>query len=85
MSATDHPIVQILVSRFSDIDFAPAPLMVRRDASKEQTYVRVPSDRLVELMRFLHDDERCRFEQLCDLTCIDYMKFPKARDRYCAI
>ena len=56
--------------------------MVRRDASKEQTYVRVPPDRLVEIMRFLHDDERCRFEQLCDLTCVDYMKFPKARDRY---
>ncbi len=33
-------------------------------------------------MRFLHDDDRCRFEQLCDLTCVDYLNFPEARDRY---
>jgi len=56
--------------------------MVRRDALKDQTYVRLPPDRLVAIMRFLHDDERCRFEQLCDLTCVDYLNFPKARDRY---
>ena len=56
--------------------------MVRRDALKDQTYVRLPPDRLVEIMRFLHDDERCRFEQLCDLTCVDYLNFPRACDRY---
>jgi NADH-quinone oxidoreductase subunit C len=33
-------------------------------------------------MEFLRRDERCRFEQLCDLTCIDYMNFPNATDRY---
>ncbi len=33
-------------------------------------------------MTFLRDDPRTRFEQLCDLTCVDYLTFPKAQDRY---
>ena len=44
--------------------------------------MRVPAERLVEVMEFLCDDPRCRFEQLCDLTCVDYLSFPKARDRF---
>lgn len=44
--------------------------------------VRVPPDRLFEVMQFLHDDGRCRFEQMCDLTCVDYLNYPQARDRY---
>jgi NADH-quinone oxidoreductase subunit C len=67
---------------FPDIDFAPAPLLACRKKEGEQLCVRVPADRLIEVMRFLHDDERCRFEQLSDLTCVDYLEFPKARDRY---
>ncbi len=33
-------------------------------------------------MRFLREDERCAFEQLSDLTCVDYLDFPGARDRF---
>ncbi|MCH9001308.1 MAG: NADH-quinone oxidoreductase subunit C, partial [Planctomycetes bacterium] len=62
--------------------FAPAPLMARRDETKAQICVHVAPDRLTEVMRFLRDDDRCRFEQLCDLTCVDYLNFPKARERY---
>jgi NADH-quinone oxidoreductase subunit C len=47
--------------------------------------VRVPADRLVEVMRFLYDDPRCRFEQLADLTCVDYLNYPRARDRFAVI
>jgi len=47
--------------------------------------VRVPAARLLEVMRFLRDDPRCAFEQLCDLTCVDYLDFPKARDRFAVI
>ncbi|MBI4718973.1 MAG: NADH-quinone oxidoreductase subunit C [Planctomycetes bacterium] len=53
-----------------------------RERSHEQWCVRVPPARLLEVMRFLRDDPRCAFEQLCDLTCIDYLNFPKATDRY---
>jgi NADH-quinone oxidoreductase subunit C len=77
-----NPIVDCLSARFPDIDFAPAPLMAGRTTEQEQMAVRVPPERLLEVMRFLYDDERCRFEQMCDLTCIDYLNFPKAQDRY---
>ena len=56
--------------------------MARRDETKAQICVRVAPDRLTEVMRFLRDDDRCRFEQLCDRTCVDYLNFPKARERY---
>lgn len=82
MTAAEHPAVTALTEAFPDIDFAPGPLLARQDGKDEQICVRVPPDRLVEVMRFLHDDPRCAFEQLCDLTCVDYLNFPKARDRY---
>ena len=74
--------MDVLVSTFPDIDFAPGPLMPRERKEDEQLCVRVPPDRLLEVMRFLREDDRCAFEQLCDLTCVDYLEFPKARDRY---
>ncbi len=67
--------------RFPEIDFAPGPLNPLVN-THPQIGVRVPSERLLEVMRFLYDDNRCRFEQLCDLTCVDYLNFPKAPDRY---
>ncbi len=56
--------------------------MPRDKKEDEQLCVRVVPDRLLEVMGFLYEDERCRFEQLCDLTCVDYLNFPKAQDRY---
>lgn len=82
MSTAAHSVVTVLQDRFSDIDFAPAPLMARDRPEDEQVCVRVSADRLVEVMEFLYGDDRCRFEQLCDLTCVDYLNYPKARDRY---
>lgn len=75
-------MVDVLVAKFPDIDFAPHPLMARVDKSQEQLCLRVSPDRLLEVMRFLRGDVRCSFEQLCDLTCIDNLNFPRARDRY---
>ena len=79
---TTQAVVDVLVAKFADIDFAPHPLMARAEKSGEQLCVRVSADRLFEVMRFLRTDDCCSFEQLCDLTCIDYLNFPKARDRY---
>ncbi len=33
-------------------------------------------------MRFLYEDSALSFEQLCDLTCVDYLDFPDATDRF---
>lgn len=78
--ATD-PVVA-LRERFPEIDFAPAPLVSNAKGPSDQICVRVPAERLLEVMRFLRDDPRTQFEQLADLTCVDYLYFPSARDRY---
>jgi NADH-quinone oxidoreductase subunit C len=76
-------VVAALDERFGAGRYATDSLVwYPRRVPGDQKYVRVPPLELVEVMRFLHDDARCAFEQLCDLTCIDYLSFPKARDRY---
>jgi len=80
--ATQTQIIDVLKQRFGDIDFKPAPLLTRGELAGRQMYVRVPADRLVSVLTFLRDDPRCRFDQLCDLTCVDYLNFPNADDRY---
>ncbi len=82
MISPGNPIVELLAGQFPDIDFSAGPLLSRADSQDEQMCVRVPPHRLIEVMRFLRTDERCAFEQLCDLTCVDYLNFPGARDRY---
>ena len=75
-------VLEALAQRFADIDLQPAPLIAHEDKSKDQVCLRVSPDRLVEVMRFLRDDGRCRFDQLADLTCVDYLDFPDATDRF---
>ncbi len=71
-----------LRERFPDLDLAPAPLMPQRDGPADDRAIRVAPDRLLEVMHFLHDDPRTDFKQLADLTCVDYLRFPSATDRY---
>lgn len=82
MPTTSHPLAEVLTGRYPDIDFAPHPLMPRERPEDEQLCLCVPPDRLLEVMEFLYHDARCRFDQLSDLTCVDYLNFPGARDRY---
>ena len=82
MNESIENILAALGEAFADVDFAAAPLSARKDSVTEQTCIRVAPDRLLEVMRFLRNDERSAFEQLCDLTCVDYLDFPNARDRY---
>lgn len=76
--------VDALATRFPDIAASVAPLVDRgpNRPGGDQFFVVVPAAKLVEVMTFLRDDAACRFEQLCDLTCVDYLNFPKAHDRY---
>lgn len=82
MSTAAHAVVLVLKDRFRDIDFAPAPLMKRKREEDEQLCVRISPDRLQEVMQYLYSDEHCLFDQLADLTCVDYLNYPKAQDRY---
>ncbi|RMF77965.1 MAG: NADH-quinone oxidoreductase subunit C [Planctomycetota bacterium] len=76
-------VIAALQEEFSDLGFEPRPLLTRADGTgSDQLYVRVPPERLLEVCRFLHDDPRTDMRQLCDLTCVDYLNFPNADDRY---
>ena len=76
---TDHQAVVALGIQFPDIDFRPALLLPPKG---DQLCLHVPPDRLVTVMQFLKHDAQCKFEQVCDITCVDYLNFPKAADRY---
>jgi NADH-quinone oxidoreductase subunit C len=75
-------IVGALRSRFPDLSIEAKPLVVNAERSGDQSCVRIEPDMLVEVLRFLRDDPRTRFDQLCDLTCVDYLNFPGAADRF---
>jgi NADH-quinone oxidoreductase subunit C len=76
-------VIGALQEEFPDLDFVSRPLITYVDGREsDQRWVGVPAEHLIEVMQFLHADERCRFEQLCDLTCVDYLNFPDAVDRF---
>ena len=79
-TTTDRPDLAALASAFADLDLTPQPL--RTGSPCDQLFVTLPANRLLDVMRFLRNDDTCRYEQLCDLTCIDYLEFPGATDRY---
>ncbi|MCP4590101.1 MAG: NADH-quinone oxidoreductase subunit C [bacterium] len=70
-----------LQGSFGDVDFAPAPLM-EGEGGPRQMCIRVPAERLLEVMRFLRVDSACRFDRLSDLNGVDYLNFPEATDRF---
>ena len=80
--ATVEEMVSCLNARFGTGSYAAAPLVHRGDKPGDQMFIRVRPEDLVEVMRFLCDDAAMKFEQLIDLTCVDYLNFPKAEDRY---
>lgn len=81
-----HEVIAGLQARFSGLDCAAQPLLVRPDGTAtDQMCVCVPPERLREVLTFLRDDESARFEQLVDLTCVDYLDFPGAQDRFAVI
>lgn len=72
-----------LQERFPELALEARPLVTYADDRDcGQLCVRVPQERLLEVLTFLRDDPRTRFEQLCDLTCVDYLNFPGAADRF---
>jgi NADH-quinone oxidoreductase subunit C len=78
-----HDAVTALQERFPELAIEARPLVVYADGRDSgQFWVRLPPERLLDVMRFLRDDPRTRFEQLCDLTCVDYLNFPDAQDRF---
>ncbi len=80
--ATPNEIVGALTARFPDLSFELKPLLMRGEEPGDQFFVRVEPTALIEVLTFLRDDPATLFEQLIDLTCVDYLNFPDAADRY---
>ena len=75
--------IQALEARFPELNLVAQPLVTYANGRpSDQLWVRVPPQRLLDVMRFLHRDPRTKFEQLADLTCVDYLNFPNAEDRF---
>lgn len=76
-------VIAALQRRFPGHGYKARPLCVYADGRDPgQYWVRVGPENLVEVMRFLRDDPACRMEQLSDVTCVDYLNFPDADDRF---
>jgi NADH-quinone oxidoreductase subunit C len=74
-------VINALQERFPELGIEARPLCRYLDGREsDQLWVRVPAERLIEVMTVLRDDPRTRFEQLCDLTCVDYLNYPTAGD-----
>ncbi|MEK6642497.1 MAG: NADH-quinone oxidoreductase subunit C, partial [Planctomycetota bacterium] len=80
--ATHEEIVSSLRSRFAGESFEAKPLLEGGAKTTDQYYIRLEPNRLLDVMKFLRDDGQMKFEQLIDLTCIDYLNFPNASDRF---
>jgi NADH-quinone oxidoreductase subunit C len=74
-------VIEALQQRFPELGIEARSLCRYLDGrDSDQLWVRVPAGRLIEVMTFLHDDPRTCFEQLCDLTCVDYLNYPATAD-----
>jgi NADH-quinone oxidoreductase subunit C len=79
---TCEQIAALLRTRFGEKVSDAIPLLMRGNTPGAQLYVRVAAADLLETMRWLRDDRQTQFEQICDVTCVDYLNFPNAADRY---
>ena len=79
-------VIGALKERFADLQIEARPLMTYLDGREsDQLWIRVLPERLVEVMRFLYDDPRTMFEQLCDLAGVDYLNYPDADERFAVV
>ncbi|MAE65010.1 MAG: NADH-quinone oxidoreductase subunit C [Phycisphaeraceae bacterium] len=66
----DHPTLAEVKSRFGD----------RRLLASEfrgQTTLVVEAADLHDVLAFLRDDQKCQYDHLIDLTCVDYLRYPR--------
>lgn len=80
MSVSDA--IQAVRQAFPELALEPRPLLEKSSEESSQLWIRVEPPQLTAVLSFLRDDPRTRFEQLVDLTCVDYLGLPGATDRY---
>ncbi len=63
-----HPIVARLTDRFADLGLVEA-------TPHGQLTLRLERDRMIEVLAFVRDDAALRFNQLADVTAVDYLEY----------
>ncbi|MBK8269043.1 MAG: NADH-quinone oxidoreductase subunit C [Planctomycetes bacterium] len=77
-----NEIINALNAKFPGRNFETKPLICHGGVGSDQLYIRVEPADLSAVLLFLRDNPTAKFEQLIDLTCVDYLSFPNATDRY---
>jgi NADH-quinone oxidoreductase subunit C/D len=67
-----HPLIETLKARFPD-----AVLSIHEDQQRNELSVRVGRDRIVDVMRFLHEDPSAAFDHITDVCSADYPDDPE--------
>jgi len=65
----DHPALAPLKAKFPDIKFLVTEF-------RDQTFVVVPRERLIDVTTFFRDDPALRYDMLFELNGVDYLNFP---------
>src|SRR5437588_10323585 len=73
--AIDHPALQPLKAKFSDIKFLVKEF-------RDMVTVVVPREMIAPVCTFLRDDPRLRYDMLAELNGVDYFNFPGATHRF---
>ncbi len=71
MPNLDHPTLPIVKAKFPDRKFFATEF-------RGETTLIVDKNDLVEVMKFLREDEQCQYNFLSDVTCVDYLNYPGA-------
>jgi len=79
-------VIEALKERFPELGLEARPLVTYLDTrASDQLWVRIPPERLLDVLRFLHRDPRTKFEQLAELCGVDYLNYPGATDRFAVV
>jgi len=76
---SNHPTIEQLYQKFGE-----QCARSENHAAGMQVVI-IPKSRLLDVMRFLHDDGACAYEQLTDVVGIDYLGYPQARKRFALV
>jgi len=73
--ALTHPAAAKLKEKFPELGLTGSEF-------REQTQVAVPAENLTAVVRFLKDEPALAYDMLSDITCVDYLNFPGAKNRF---
>lgn len=70
-----HPAAAKLKEKFPSLGLKGAEF-------RGQVQIAVPRDSLIDVVTFLKDEPSLAFDFLADISCVDYLGYPGARDRF---